>query len=259
MTPVSNRAPCLTWIYLLVGSGFLGLHADPSRACTTVVFESNQELFRKAVLVYEGVALERHHHFAVERVWRGSHRETVALTWPVEHHDFCEGHQATVVEKRYLLTIQCDEPEEDDVFTCPARADPIDVAEERLRYLREAHPLTREELAQQLRLVASGHLSLEELAAWTAEMAVIGQVSDWRKLEESEEWSLTLGTIRELNFQLSGRGAPQAELECELRYLTETILPLQVALLEEPEPSLEDVELLEEAYFSTQSLCLEKP
>lgn len=89
-------------------------------------------------------------------------------------------------------------------------------------------------------------------------MAVIGQVSDWRKLEESEDWSLTLGTIRELNSQLNGRGASLAELECELRYLTETILPLQVALLEEPEPSVQDVELLEEAYFSVQDLCPEK-
>lgn len=103
MTPNSNGAPYLTWIYLLVGSIGLGLHADPSMACTTVVFETNQELFRKAVLVYEGVALELQHHFAVERVWRGPHRETVALTWPIEHLDSCEGHQATVVGKRYLL------------------------------------------------------------------------------------------------------------------------------------------------------------
>lgn len=245
------RFGALLSIVLEIG-GFPG---SPANACAVMIIESNQELFRDAVVVVEAEALETQHHFKVEHVWRGPELETLALTWPLKHLNFCQGHQPTIPGERYLLTIQCAEPEEGNVFSCPSRAERLEGAETRIRYLRESYPLTAEEIASQLRLLASGRLSLEGLAAWVRDMVEIAEVSDWRESEDLGRWSLTLGSLGELNLALNERGVPLDEIPCEMGYLIETVLPLHIAVLESQPTSVGDVELLEEADFAADEAC----
>lgn len=253
-----NRSKCkaLVPVFILVAAA-LAICVDPATACMTVFVESNQELFREAVLVYEAEALEAQHQFVVKQTLRGPKRERVVLTWPGQRLDLCEGHQATVPGEKYLVTIQCAEPAHGDVFTCPSRAEPIETAERRLRYLRESYPLTRKELADTLRRFLSGRLNVEKLALWVHDMSEIAEVSDWQEQEDLGTVSLLLGALSELDFALNGRGVPLAELECEIRELKETAIPLLVSTLEESEPSsaYDDIELLSEAFSAADDVC----
>lgn len=240
-------------ISLSLGLG--GLPSSPANACAIMIIESNQELFRDAVVVVEAEALDTQQNFKVELAWRGPELDTLSLTWPLERLNLCEGHQPTVPGERYLVTIQCAEPEDGNVFTCPSRAERLEDAESRIRYLRESYPLTAQEIADQLRLLASGRLSLEGLAWWVRDMIEIAEVSDWRESEDFGRWSLTLGSLGELNLALNERGVPLDEIPCEMGYFMETVLPLHIAVLEAQPASVEDVKLLEEAYFAADEAC----
>ena len=220
-----------------------------------MVVEANQKLFRDAVLVYEAVALQEQHHFAVERVWRGPERERVVLTWPTEHLHSCRGHQPTAPGKRYLLTIQCPEPAHGHVFACPSRAEPIEHAETRLRYLRESYPLSRQELADNLRLFTTGSLSAEKLALWIRDMTVIAEPLDWEEREGLGTVSLTLGSVQELDLLLNQSGVPLAEIECEIAFWKENVVPLLVAFLESHGPTTEEVRLVEQARDAAEVAC----
>lgn len=158
--------PFLTPLVAPVLVALAALLAAPNvTACPFEVVPITQELFRDAVRAYEAVALDDSFHFQVEKVWRGPEAETAHLPWAARQVGACAGQGPAVPGRRYLITIECSDPIEGDTFECPSRAEDLEFADERLRYLKESYPLTRDEVLAALRGWRDGSRTLEALRA----------------------------------------------------------------------------------------------
>jgi hypothetical protein len=212
------------WLTLALASLAALLAAAPSAACPLTVIPLNQELFRDAARIYEGVALDESFRFRVEKVWRGPEAETVHLPWAARNVHGCVGQDPAIPGRRYLIVIVCADPAEGDTFDYHARTEDLEHADDRLRYLEESRPLGPDEVADALRGWLDGSWTTEALASWASEMWIVGQVDDWIDTG-GVLISPTLDAVGMTGFFLTGMGDLRQARECRKRVLREEVVP----------------------------------
>lgn len=251
--------PAATSLLALTLAAVTALLAPPDAGACTVILPTTQEQFRDAVRVYEAVALDELFRFRVEKVWRGPEAETVRLSWVAESAGAtCSGQDQVVAGRRYLITIECSDPTEGDTFECPARAVDLEYADEKLRYLKEGHPLGPEEVADALGDWLDGAWTTEELAVWVAEMRIVAELDDWVDLGGVLA-SPTQRAVEMTDYFLSETGDLSQAKECRDRVLREELIPPVLDLLTEEDVALrlEIADEVEMVYWDSWDACEE--
>ena len=144
----------------------------------------------------------------------------------------------TLPGERYLVTIECDTPAEDDQFDCPARVDPVVAVADRMRYLEQRVSVSRDDLTTRLESWLAGAISAEELVLWASEMAVVGEVSDWQSPsgEEEHTWSYLAEVFHTFSQSFHHVDVGNEVDACERGHLAKTIVPTLLTHLAQARP-----------------------